>query len=119
MPRLRIAALLSVASGNEMRQKHMREHARGSVEIDVLVSRAEMAGGDRQFVCGWHCERQVHGCTIGRLFVARDKFVVQFDVDLTDKASGKRAKMPELGIYTGKDGRITREEFLPHAQSED
>ena len=32
---------------------------------------------------------------------------------------GKRAKMPELGIYTVEDGRITREEFLPHAQSED
>jgi SnoaL-like protein len=60
----------------------------------------------------------VHGCTVGGPFVARDKFVVQLDVDVTDKASEKRAKMPELGIYTVKEGKIIREEFLPHAESE-
>ncbi len=39
-------------------------------------------------------------------------------IDVTDKASGKRAKKSELGIYTVKDGKIVREEFLPHAESE-
>ena len=48
----------------------------------------------------------------------RDKFVAQFDVDVTDKGIRKRAKMSELGIYTVKDGKIVREEFLPHAESE-
>jgi hypothetical protein len=43
---------------------------------------------------------------------------LQFDVDVTDKASGKRAKVSELGIYTVKDGKIVREEFLPHSESE-
>jgi hypothetical protein len=67
----------------------------------------------------WFLETsQIHGCTIGGPFVGRDKFVAQFDVDVTDKASGKRAKMSELGIYTVKDGKIVREEFLPHAESE-
>jgi SnoaL-like domain len=81
---------------------------------------AEMRGLDQvRGKTQWFLEtNQVHGCTIGGPFVARDKFVVQFDVDVTDKESGKRAKMSELGIYTVKDGKIVREEFLPHAQSE-
>ncbi len=67
----------------------------------------------------WFLEtNQVHSCMIGGPFVARDKFVVRFDVDVTDKASGKRAKMSEVGIYTVKDGKIVREEFLPHTESE-
>jgi hypothetical protein len=75
---------------------------------------AEMRGKTQ-----WFLETsQVHGCTVGGPFVARDKFVVQFDVDVTDKASGKRAKMSELGIYTVKEGKIVREEFLPHSESE-
>lgn len=66
----------------------------------------------------WFLETsQVHSCAIRGPFVGRDKFVLQFDVDVTDKASGKRAKMSELGIYTVKEGKVAREEFLPHAQS--
>ena len=61
---------------------------------------------------------QVHGCTIEGPFVARDKFVVRFDLDVSDTGSGKRAKMSEVGIYTVKDGKIVREEFLPHIGSE-
>lgn len=81
---------------------------------------AEMRGldqvrGKTQWFLG---TSQIHGCTIGGPFVARDKFVVQFDVDVTDKESGKQSKMSELGIYTVKDGKIVREEFLPHAESE-
>ena len=60
-----------------------------------------------------------------RCMVARSKdrlsramFVVRFDLDVSDTGSGKRAKMSELGIYTVKNGKIIREEFLPHAESE-
>jgi hypothetical protein len=55
---------------------------------------------------------QIHRCAIGGPFVA------QFDVDVSDKESGKRAKMAKRGIYTLKDGKIVREEFLSHAESE-
>jgi hypothetical protein len=81
---------------------------------------AEMRGLDQvRGKTQWFLETsQIHSSAVGGPFVARDKFVVQFDVDVTDKASGKRAKMSELGIYTVKDGKIVREEFLPHAESE-
>jgi len=46
-------------------------------------------------------------------FVGHDRFVVQYDADVTDKKSKERRKLSEVGVYTVKDGKIVREEFLP------
>ena len=51
--------------------------------------------------------------------MARDTFVVQFDIDATDTESKKRMQMTEVGIYTVKDGKVAREEFLPLAQKKE
>ena len=64
----------------------------------------------------WDKSMEVHSAKATGPFVARDTFVVQFDVDVTDKASKKRMQMSEVGIYTVKDGKVAREEFLPLAQ---
>ncbi len=58
---------------------------------------------------------EIHDSKVSGPFVARDTFVVQFDIDVTDKASKERMQMSEVGIYTVKDGKISREEFLPLA----
>jgi hypothetical protein len=39
--------------------------------------------------------------------------VVQYDADVTDKNSKKRMPLSEVGVYTVKNGKIVREEFLP------
>ncbi len=79
---------------------------------------AEMRGIDQ--VRGksewWEKSMEVHSAKVTGPFVARDTFVVQFDVDVTDKTSKKRMQMSEVGIYTVKDGKVEREEFLPLAQ---
>jgi hypothetical protein len=62
---------------------------------------------------------EVHSAKVGGPFVARDTFVVQFDIDVTDKASTKRMQMSEVGIYKVKDGKVAREEFLPLAQKKE
>ncbi len=67
----------------------------------------------------WEKNMEVHSANVGDPFVAGDKFVVQFDVDVTDKTSNKRMQMSEVGIYTVKDGKVAREEFLPLAQKEE
>ena len=61
---------------------------------------------------------EVHDSKISGPFVAGDTFVVRFDIDATDKNSKKRMQMSEVGIYTVKDGKVAREEFLPLAQKE-
>jgi hypothetical protein len=56
---------------------------------------------------------QVHSFDASEPFVAHDHFVVQYDADVTDKESKQRRKLSEVGVYTVKNGKIVREEFLP------
>lgn len=69
--------------------------------------------GVRQKTDWWTNHMEVHSMKVSGPFVAHDRFVVQFDVDVTDKESKKRFQMSEVGVYTVKDGKIVREEFLP------
>lgn len=60
----------------------------------------------------WEKTHEVHSFkTIGP-FVAKDKFAVVFDLEATDKQSGKRFKMSEVAVYTVANGKIVHEEFL-------
>jgi hypothetical protein len=59
---------------------------------------------------------EIHDSEVTGPFVARDTFVVKFDIDVTNKASKERMQMSEVGIYTVKDGKVSREEFLPVAR---
>jgi SnoaL-like domain len=93
-----------------------------SVEANEMGDRpAEMRGIDlvRGKTNWWEHNMEVHSAKVSGPFVARDTFVVQFDVDVTEKASGKRMQMSEVGIYTVKDGKVGREEFLPLAQKKE
>jgi hypothetical protein len=87
-----------------------------SVEARAMENMpAEMRGIDqvRGKTEWWEKNMEVHSAKVTGPFVARDTFVVQFDVDVTEKASKKRTQMSEVGIYTVKDGKVAREEFLP------
>jgi len=82
---------------------------------------AEMSGIDqvRTKTDWWEKNMEVHSAKVGGPFVARDTFVVQFDVDVTDKQSKKRMQMSEVGIYKVKDGKVAHEQFLPLAQKKE
>ena len=40
------------------------------------------------------------------------QFAVHFSFEVTPKASGQRTTLDEVGVYTVKDGKITREQFF-------
>jgi len=63
----------------------------------------------------WLQNMQVHSAKVSGPFVAHDRFVVQYDIDVTDKNSKNRMQLSEVGVYTVKNGKIVREEFLPSA----
>jgi hypothetical protein len=63
----------------------------------------------------WVNAMEIHSFDAGDPFVAHDRFVVQYDADVTDKESKQRRKLSEIGVYNVKDGKIVREEFLPRA----
>ena len=41
-----------------------------------------------------------------------DQFAVLFEMDVTNKPSGERTQITEVGLYTVADGQIVQEEFL-------
>ena len=69
--------------------------------------------GVRGKIDWWVNAMEVHSFDASGPFVGHDRFVVQYDADVTDKKSKERRKLSEVGVYTVKDGKIVREEFLP------
>lgn len=93
-----------------------------SVEAHAMENMpAEMRGIDqvRGKTEWWDKNMEVHSSKVEGPFVAGDTFVVQFDVDVTEKASKKRTQMSEVGIYEVKDGKVAHERFLPLAQKKE
>ena len=74
--------------------------------------------GVKEKVDWWTKAMEVHSFKATGPFVARDQFVVRYDIDVTDKDSKKQTQMSEVGVYTVQDGKIVREEFLPYTGSE-
>jgi SnoaL-like domain len=69
--------------------------------------------GVRGKIDWWVNAMEIHSFKAGEPFVANDRFVVQYDADVTEKESKQRRQMSEVGVYTVKNGKIVREEFLP------
>ena len=88
------------------------------VSVEASASEGESAekrGIDqvRGKIDWWLNAMEIHSFTAKGPFVAHDRFVVQYDADVTEKSSKKRFQLSEVGVYTVKNGKIVREEFLP------
>jgi len=82
-----------------------------SVEATAPESRGKEAV--RRKIDWWVNAMEVHSFKASEPFVAHDRFVVQYDADVTEKESKQRRQISEVGVYTVKNGKIVREEFLP------
>ena len=60
----------------------------------------------------WVNNHEVHAATITGPWPNGNRFVVGFSYDVTNKPSGRRMQMEEVGLYTVQDGKIVREEFF-------
>jgi ketosteroid isomerase-like protein len=61
----------------------------------------------------WYGAHTVHSSKAeGPFYHGANRFAVIFDIDVTNKAMKQRMQMREVGIYTVKDGKITKEEFF-------
>lgn len=60
----------------------------------------------------WENAHEVHSSKVeGPFFHGDNRFGCIFEIDVTDKESGNRMQMKEMGVYTVDNGRIVREEF--------
>jgi limonene-1,2-epoxide hydrolase len=90
---------------------------------DIVSVEAQASAGDSTEKRGidevrgktnwWVKAMEIHSFTANGPVVAHDRFVVQYDADVTDKNSKKRMQLSEVGVYSVKNGKIVREEFLP------
>jgi ketosteroid isomerase-like protein len=60
----------------------------------------------------WFDNHEVHSFDTKGPYVNGNAFALHFHVDLTQKQSGQRLQMAEVGLYTVKDGRIVEERFF-------
>lgn len=89
--------------------------ADGVVSIEAMPGdMARVEGKDAVRAKGewWAGAHEVHSSTVEGPYVNGDQFVVRFTMDLTQKASGQRMTMDEVGLYTVRDGKIVEERFF-------
>jgi SnoaL-like protein len=60
----------------------------------------------------WQQSHVVHSAEVTGPFPNENRFAVRFKFDVTDKPSGKRTTMDEVGLFTIENGKITKEEFF-------
>jgi len=60
----------------------------------------------------WSDNHTVHKAEAFGPYPHDDRFAVRFVYDVTNKPSGKRFTMDEVGLFTVQNGKITREEFF-------
>lgn len=60
----------------------------------------------------WAKDHKLHGATAEGPFVGSTGFAVKFKIDVETLSTGTREMMEEVGVYTVRDGKIAREEFM-------
>jgi hypothetical protein len=104
-----------------------REGKRGEI-IDTLFAKDVVSveavappGADRmtrglEAVRGkskWWAENNIlHKAELSGPYPHDDRFAVRFLLDVTNRQSGTRRTVDEVGIFTVLDGKITKEEFF-------
>jgi ketosteroid isomerase-like protein len=61
----------------------------------------------------WSENHEIHSAAVhGPYPHGDDRFAVRFEYDITNKPSGMRMQMDEVGIFTVEGGKIVKEEFF-------
>mgnify|MGYP002623176530 FL=1 len=60
----------------------------------------------------WLANHEVHSEETSGPFPHGDRFAVFFKIDVTNKPSGQRMQMEEVGLYTVKNGKVVQEEYF-------
>ena len=60
----------------------------------------------------WTSDNEVVGGTVDGPYLGATGFSIRFRMDIRTKSTGKRTSMEEVGVYTVKDGKVIREEFM-------
>lgn len=107
-----LVALCKAGKFDEAGEKYWAEDV---LSVEAMPGdMAEVRGKDAVRGKGewWSANHEVHGSEVQGPYVNGDQFVVRFKMDLTQKQTGSRMNMDEVGVYTVKDGKIVEERFF-------
>ncbi|MBV8657301.1 MAG: nuclear transport factor 2 family protein [Burkholderiales bacterium] len=60
----------------------------------------------------WRDNHDIHSVVINGPWPHDDRFIINFEYDVTHKPTNQRMQMSDVGLYTVKNGKIVREEFF-------
>jgi ketosteroid isomerase-like protein len=60
----------------------------------------------------WYANHEIHSAETHGPYVNGDQFALRFHLDVTQKGSGQRMQMEEVGLYTVRDGKVAEERFF-------
>jgi SnoaL-like domain len=90
-------------------------NAPGIVSLEAMdgpMARVEGAAAVKAKSDWWYGAHEVHSASAEGPYVNGDQFAMSFSMDVTQKESGNRIQMTEIGLYTMKDGKVVEEKFL-------
>lgn len=86
-----------------------------SSDIESIEGGGEMWRGRAavEGKCAWWYEHhELLGASAEGPYVGATGFAVKFQIHAREKATGKELRMNEVGVYTVKNGKMIREEFM-------
>ncbi len=95
----------------EAGEKHWADNV---LSVEAMGDNREIRGKDavRKKGEGWESAHTVHSFVVEGPYVNGEQFAVRFKMDISEKASGKRQTMDEVGLYTVRSGKIAEERFF-------
>lgn len=61
----------------------------------------------------WLDNHEIHSSAVqGPYPHGEDRFAVHYAMDITNKQSGQRSQLTEVGLYTVQDNKVVREEYF-------
>ena len=60
----------------------------------------------------WSANHEIHSFIVAGPWPLDDRFIVGFKFDVTNKPSGRRMTMEEMGLFSVQSGKIVREEYF-------
>lgn len=86
-----------------------------SRDVESIEGTGQVARGREQILAKWDwwtSNHEVLGASAEGPYVGATGFAVKFHLHVKDKAAGADMNMTEIAVYSVRDGRIVREEFM-------
>jgi ketosteroid isomerase-like protein len=86
-----------------------------SKDVESIEGTGQVARGRAQILSKWDwwtSNHEVMGASAEGPYVGATGFAAKFQLHVKDKSTGADMHMTEVAVYTVKNGKITREEFM-------